>query len=576
MAGFDIVYGLDNNAAAVATFQHNHPDAKAIKADATALDSAGIPDFDILVGGPPCVNFSSSKGSRANVLEGLRLVQASLRVVYERNPRYWIMENVPRIALHLPDAIPLSWIGIDKPGVLPVPVRQEFNCADYGVPQLRRRYLIGNYPVPEPDCSGTSQETLFNWSSGLKPWRTLGDILQALPNPELRPRGAVTDPNYGFPLDGRELADHFHHVRLSEEESERIRKSKTRTVVATQLGRETLVIRGSTGTGYRRATVRECATLQTFPISFHFCGNSLGSRYRQAGDAVPPRLSLSIARAVLLKEGFGGVSALKLNRALEAPPPAISSAKRPGLTVFPPDKRFKEVVPGKEIRGCRIEFDNQGDAPTRARFCREDCLNVVQWVARLHLGEGKNTRLEKILGLSDCLAIFAKFCAHTDSGTREKCMRFADDVFSCLAGKVPDATTLQAIYTRRVEGVWGPGALVKLLKAKVDAFFPKATFGSRRIPWDSDLPQAPKKGLLLRIAAGALATAILAELSNCDTRWLGKNRSGRFFSPLWEKSGLHCADESPPMGNPVEILRAAIREEHERAAASRTTELIGA
>ena len=50
------------------------------------------------------------------------------------------------IALHLPDEIPLKWLGIEKDGVLPVPVRHEFNCADYGVPQNRKRYLIGNIP----------------------------------------------------------------------------------------------------------------------------------------------------------------------------------------------------------------------------------------------------------------------------------------------------------------------------------------------------------------------------------------------------------------------------------------------
>ena len=72
------------------------------------------------------------------------------------------MENVPRIAHHLPDAIPLRWIGIDKKGDLPVPVRHEFNCADYGVPQLRRRYLIGNYPVPNPDDMDNGRASLFD------------------------------------------------------------------------------------------------------------------------------------------------------------------------------------------------------------------------------------------------------------------------------------------------------------------------------------------------------------------------------------------------------------------------------
>ncbi len=73
--------------ASVETFQKNHPDAVVSNQDAAELDINSIPDFDVLVGGPPCVNFSLAKGSRANILEGLRLVQIYLRSVYERQPR---------------------------------------------------------------------------------------------------------------------------------------------------------------------------------------------------------------------------------------------------------------------------------------------------------------------------------------------------------------------------------------------------------------------------------------------------------------------------------------------------------
>src|SRR4029079_12858079 len=119
-------------------------------------------------------------------------------------------------------------------------------------------------------------------------------------------RRTVTDPNYGFLLPVGALTDHYHDVVMNDRESRQIRKAKVdhpymgampfpdsrdrpaRTVVATQLGRETLVIADhSNGREVaRRATVRECATLQSFPITYQFCG-TLGTRYRLAGDAVP-------------------------------------------------------------------------------------------------------------------------------------------------------------------------------------------------------------------------------------------------------------------------------------------------
>ena len=77
LGGCKIVYGLDKAKDAVTTFTVNQPDAIAVVGDATDLNVEDIPEFDVLVGGPPCVNFSQSKGGRANILEGLRLVRAS-------------------------------------------------------------------------------------------------------------------------------------------------------------------------------------------------------------------------------------------------------------------------------------------------------------------------------------------------------------------------------------------------------------------------------------------------------------------------------------------------------------------
>ena len=48
----------------------------------------------------------------------------------------------------------------------------------------------------------------------------------------------------------------------------------------------------------RRLSVRECAIIQTFPDDFIFYG-SLGSMYRQVGNAVPTLLSRNIAKEVL-------------------------------------------------------------------------------------------------------------------------------------------------------------------------------------------------------------------------------------------------------------------------------------
>ena len=54
--------------------------------------------------------------------------------------------------------------------------------------------------------------------------------------------------------------------------------------------------------GARRITVEEAALLQTFPLGTWFSG-SRSSRYRQVGNAVPPRLMEVVGRALLRQLG---------------------------------------------------------------------------------------------------------------------------------------------------------------------------------------------------------------------------------------------------------------------------------
>mgnify|MGYP000843794010 FL=1 len=47
----------------------------------------------------------------------------------------------------------------------------------------------------------------------------------------------------------------------------------------------------------RRLSVRECAILQTFPLTYEFIG-SLNQMYKQIGNAVPVLLATKIANEI--------------------------------------------------------------------------------------------------------------------------------------------------------------------------------------------------------------------------------------------------------------------------------------
>lgn len=129
---------------AIATYEKNF--GKEIKnyGDATTINTAELPDFDLLVGGFPCQAFSVA-GKRAgfNDTRGT-LIFDVVRILRDKRPRYFILENVKGLLSHdsgktfshileiLTDTgYDVSW--------------SVHNSKNYGVPQNRERiYLIGS------------------------------------------------------------------------------------------------------------------------------------------------------------------------------------------------------------------------------------------------------------------------------------------------------------------------------------------------------------------------------------------------------------------------------------------------
>ena len=112
--------------------------------DATAINTAELPDFDLLVGGFPCQAFSIA-GKRAG-FEDTRgtLIFDIVRILRDKRPRHFVLENVKGLLSHdsgktfshileiLTDAgYDISW--------------SVHNSKNYGVPQNRERiFIIGN------------------------------------------------------------------------------------------------------------------------------------------------------------------------------------------------------------------------------------------------------------------------------------------------------------------------------------------------------------------------------------------------------------------------------------------------
>lgn len=147
-------------------------------------------DIYLLAGCPPCQNFSRQNPNNKNksIDERKKLLFEFLRIILDIKPPFVLMENVPGIKSTINKPIlddflnHLNILYDVREGIL--------NAADYGVPQLRKRYVLHavrkdislilqknhlacELPLPTHDA---------NKKNGLLPWVTVREAIGDLPS----------------------------------------------------------------------------------------------------------------------------------------------------------------------------------------------------------------------------------------------------------------------------------------------------------------------------------------------------------------------------------------------------------
>ena len=242
--------------------------------------SIGQPEgpADVIIGGPPCQPFSQigyQRGMR-DPRDGFPIF---LDAVNRIRPKIAIIENVRGLLFRNKDYLRQAVSELEQFGYR-VDVRL-LQASDYGVPQRRERVIVVASTVgwdwPEPTVSGPV---------------TVGIALGALVLDVTEESKFLT-----------ESMDRY--VASYEKASNCIRPRDlhldrpSRTVTCRNLGGATSdMLRILLPTGRRRMLhVREGARLQGFPDWFEFTGTPY-EQFEQIGNAVPPLLSLAIARQV--------------------------------------------------------------------------------------------------------------------------------------------------------------------------------------------------------------------------------------------------------------------------------------
>ena len=315
-AGFELVGAVELDSDAAASYRLNHPTVMLKECDLRSVSAAGfrrelglkVGELDLLKACPPCQGFSTMAEGRVHEdAERNDLVLSVVRFVREFRPKSILIENVPGLQRDRR----FNQL-IEKFKSLGYSVQYFVVRADeFGVPQRRRRLivvalrgvrrakdlpkdlLVSNSPkstvsdVFDSLRSRDLSDDALNVSRTLK-LKTLARI-KAVPVGGSRrdlPAEHQLDCHVRVDGSGRGATSSYGRMKLDE-------AAPTMTTRCTTPACGRFIH----PTEDRGITLREAASIQTFPPQYKFVGG-YGSIERQIGNAVPVQLASQIGEVV--------------------------------------------------------------------------------------------------------------------------------------------------------------------------------------------------------------------------------------------------------------------------------------
>lgn len=316
LAGFDILYAIDNQQYAVDTYNLNIGN-HAVKGDIRLLKGEDLPEADVITGGFPCKPFSLiGKGEGEADEKNGDLAFHFFRVIDERRPKAFLMENVGGLITKKHRAFFDELVAkFEKTGYR---VKWAYlDVWEYGVPQNRKRvFAVGvrndieaefEFPFPLPVAERT----------------TIRDAIGDLPEPGEDPN-IQNHTGYGIRKDELPFVASIppgKNWRSLPVESQRIflgnafnsgggrtgflRKvsfsNPAWTITSCMNGKNNAQIvdlrdkyPGEGIEGNRRFTVRECLRLQTVPDKFRFPEEIALSKQYERCSGIPSLMAYKL------------------------------------------------------------------------------------------------------------------------------------------------------------------------------------------------------------------------------------------------------------------------------------------
>lgn len=272
-AGFDIVAAFDNWDEAINIYKLNfkHPIIKRDLNDTSDLSDIEAFDPNIIIGGPPCQDYSSA-GHRNEDLGRAQLTIRYAEIIAHIRPKFFLMENVPTIQKSEKLEQVLKVFKECGYGIS----RMVMDASKCGVPQKRRRYIVVG-GLDEPD--GFLDNLLVNGQS--KKSMTMRDYF---------------GDSLGFEYYFRVPRSYSRRGIFSIDEPSMTIRGVDRPVPSGYLGHPNDPI--PLNPSIRTLTPQERSWVQTFPKEFNWGRESKTNVNQAIGNAVPVKLAEYIANCL--------------------------------------------------------------------------------------------------------------------------------------------------------------------------------------------------------------------------------------------------------------------------------------
>ena len=445
--GFKVVMGIDVWEPAIETHNLNHglDDDTDNILDYWGANSADVkkieelPDTDFIIGSPSCTVFSmSNRAGKADKTSGIQLIEAYLRIIAVKKHqgksklKGWYMENVPKSKDHIREEYTFTNLHLanwarslgKNPENTALKIQGEIlNAGDYGAPQDRRRFIVGEWVSTGEFISPEKTHNVQIKSA---------DLRAGMPKTNNTEKDKMwTDPNYpNLTLPAIKITDHFYDTSLYKFEWEKAQHLKTnhpfmgkmafpenenrtcRTITATKTAttREALIYRSEricTGNGeYRTPTIREIASLMGFPYTYQFVGSE-STKWKQIGNSVCPHMSSALAKALRRKMGLSDIPQQEIGfMEVKSPNTHIN------LNTFA-EKNFnspKRRNPNARFRRHPFKLGNMTVDLMNYRLQKTGPV-AQDWLVAVFFGTGKD-HASRILSLSETSGIYALLKLH--------------------------------------------------------------------------------------------------------------------------------------------------------------------